>query len=150
VLGSGLTVTIRPGPGSGHRGLFSRAGTSWHFIGSRGAGEEPACTGRIEGRLCEVALLADSTPPAVVRFSLTRRSGAQIVVRFRDDLSGVEYDDLKMYIDGNVVIPEIDGRRQRAVYQATEPLGRGPHQMTMRLADRIGNSSTTEKRFVIR
>jgi hypothetical protein len=151
VLGSGLTVKIRPGSPGGHAGLFSRPGGSWHFIGSRTGGEDPSCTGRIEGRLCDVTLLADSTPPSLVRFSVARRARSlvEITVRFRDDLSGVEYDDLKMYIDGNTVIPEIDGRRQRAVYQATEPLGRGPHQLTLHLADRIGNSGTTGRRFVI-
>ena len=152
VLGSGLTVKIRPGSPAAHQGLFSRPGGTWHYIGSRTGGEHPSCTGRIEERLCEVALLSDSTPPSLVRFSVARRarSAAEITVRFRDDLSGVEYDDLKMYIDGNMVIPEIDGRRQRAVYQTAEHLGRGPHQLTLHLADRIGNSVTTGRRFLIR
>ena len=151
VLGSGLTATIRPGSPGDHRGLFYRSKGRWQFIGSHGKGEEPACTGRVSGTLGAVTLLADSTPPAVVQMSIAHRAGGEpeIVVRFRDDRSGVEYDDLKMYIDGNIVIPEIDGRRQRAVYKPAEPLGRGPHQMTMRLTDRIGNSSTTQRRFVL-
>jgi hypothetical protein len=151
VLGSGLTATIRPGSPGDHRGLFYRSKGRWQFIGSHGKGEEPACTGRVSGTLGAVTLLADSTPPAVVQMSIAHRAGGEpeIVVRFRDDRSGVEYDDLKMYIDGNIVIPEIDGRRHRAVYKPAEPLGRGPHQMTMRLTDRIGNSSTTQRRFVL-
>ena len=151
VLGNGLTATIRPGSPVGHRGLFYRSGGSWQFIGSRTDGEESACTGRVSGTPGEVTLLADSTPPAVVRMSVSRRTPGEpeIIVRFRDDRSGVEYDSLKMYIDGNIVIPEIDGRRHRAVYKAAEPLGRGPHQMTMRLTDRIGNSSITQRRFVL-
>ena len=151
VLGGGLTATIRPGSAGHHRGLFYRSRGGWHFIGSGGNGEEPACTGKVGGRLGEVALLADSTPPAVTQMSVARRAQEkpEIMVRFRDDRSGVEYDSLKMYIDGNIVIPEIDGRRHRAVYKPAEPLGRGPHQMTMRLTDRIGNSSTTQRRFVL-
>jgi hypothetical protein len=151
VLGSGLTATIRPGTPGGHRGLFLRTNGGWQFIGAHGDGEEPACTGRVSGTLGEVTLLADSTPPAVVRMSVAHSAGGEpeIVVRFRDDRAGVEYDGLKMYIDGNIVIPEIDGRRHRAVYKPAEPLGRGPHQMTMRLVDRIGNSSTTQRRFVL-
>ncbi|HTO94058.1 MAG TPA: hypothetical protein VMM80_06780, partial [Bacteroidota bacterium] len=148
VLGNGLTVTLRPGSPGGHRGVFRRSGGSWQFIGSRGNGEESACTGRIIGTLAHVTLLADSTPPELLQMSVAHQ-GKEIIVRFRDDISGVEYDDLKMYIDGKMVIPEIDGRRHRAVYQATEPLGRGPHQLAMRLADRIGNSSTTQRRFVL-
>jgi hypothetical protein len=151
VLGSGFIVAIRPGSSGTHRGLYYRLQGSWQFIGSRGNGEEQACTGRVSGTLGEVALLADSTPPEVIHLSVSphARPGPEIKLRFRDDLSGVEYDDLKMYIDGNMVIPEIDGRRHSAVYRATEPLGRGPHQLTVRLTDRIGNSSTTQRRFVL-
>jgi hypothetical protein len=151
VLGSGLTATIRSGAPGEHRGLFYRSRGNWQFIGSRGPGEESSCTGRVSGTLGELTLLADSTPPAVVQISLAHhaRREPEIIVRFRDDRSGVEYDSLKMYIDGNMVIPEIDGRRHRAVYKATEPLGRGPHLMTMRLTDRIGNSSTTRRQFVL-
>ena len=112
---------------------------------------DSACTGRVTGRLGEVTLIADSTPPALVRISVERRAGTgtEIAARFRDDLSGVEYDDLKMYIDGNLVIPEIDGRRRRAVYQAHEVLGRGRHRLAVHLADRMGNSETTERQFVL-
>jgi hypothetical protein len=151
VLGSGLTATIRSGSPDGHRGLFYRSKGSWQFIGSRAEGEAPACTGRVRGTLGELTLLADSIPPSVVQMSVAHHAGPapEIIVRFRDDRSGVEYDDLKMYIDGNIVIPEIDGRRHRAIYKPAEPLGRGPHQMTMRLTDRIGNSSTTQRPFVL-
>jgi hypothetical protein len=151
VLGDGLTATIPPPSAGQRRGLFYRSRGGWQFIGAGGNGEEPACTGRVTGRLGEVALLADSTPPAVVQMSVAHRAKEEpeIIVRFRDDRSGVEYDSLKMYIDGNIVIPEIDGRRHRAVFKPAEPLGRGPHQMTMRLTDRIGNSSTTQRRFVL-
>jgi hypothetical protein len=151
VLGSGLTTTIRPGSAGGHRGLFYRPSGRWQFIGSGGNGEEPACTGRVSGTLGSVTLLADSTPPALVQMTVTHRASREpeIIVRFREDRSGVEYDGLKMYIDGNIVIPEIDGRRHRAVYTATERLGRGPHQMTLRLTDRIGNTGTTQRQFVL-
>lgn len=149
VLGSGLRVRLRTRAGDdGRRGLFYRSGGSWQYIGSRG--DREWCTGSITA-LGEVTVLSDTTPPSVAQVSVTHRGGDQpwIVARFRDERSGVEYDDLKMYIDGKMVIPEIDGRRHRAVYHATEPLARGPHQLTMRLTDRIGNSSTTGRRFVL-
>ena len=132
-------------------GLFFRRTGSWQFIGSGPGGGDASCTGRITGRPGSVTLLADSTPPSFSRLSVAPHAhpGPEIVGRFGDDLSGVEYDSLKMYIDGNMVIPEIDGRRHRAVYLAAAPLGRGPHQLTMHLTDRIGNSSTTERRFVL-
>ena len=151
VLGSGLTVTMSGSRPGGHEGLYSRAGGSWQFIGSRGPGTGPARTGTLHAHLGDVALLADSTAPEVVRVLISPGAGGRpaIIVRFRDDLSGVEYDDLKMYIDGNMVIPEIDGTRRKAVFNTGESLGRGRHELTMRLTDRIGNSGTTSRRFVL-
>lgn len=147
VLGDGLTVSIRPS--APHRGLFYSRRGGWQFIGP-GRDGSPS-TGRITSHLGSVTLLADSTPPSLTRLSVARHAGggSEIIARFSDDLSGVEYDGLKMYIDGNMVIPEIDGRRHRAVYRATDTLGRGPHRLTMRLTDRIGNSGTSERRFVL-
>ncbi|HTO94957.1 MAG TPA: M23 family metallopeptidase [Bacteroidota bacterium] len=143
VLGSGLSVRIRPRAGDPHGGLFARRTGAWQYIGGRGS---PAA-GRIRVRLGEVALLDDSTPPALLGLRVAR---GLITARFGDDLSGVEYDSLKTYIDGQLVIPEIDGRRRRAIVDSRERFARGPHQLTLRLADRMGNTRTTVRRLFLR
>ena len=145
ILGDGITVTVTPRPGDAHAGLFARTTGSWQYIGGSRSGEQ--CSGRVRIRTCDVALLHDSTPPALLG---VRASLGRVSVRFGDDLSGVEYDSLKMYIDGRVVIPEIDGRRHRAVIDARGAFARGPHQMTLRLTDRMGNTRTTVRRIVLR
>ena len=145
VLGSGFTVAIAPGTGQRHAGLFARTTGAWQYIG--GSGALAPTKGRLRVRTGEVALLADSTPPALYAL---RSRGGEITVRFGDDRSGVEYDSLKMYIDGQLVIPEIDGRRHRAVFDARGAYARGPHQLTLRLTDRMGNSRTTVRRLVLR
>jgi len=143
VLGSGLTVTIRPRAGDPHAGLFERRTGSWRYIGGRGS---PAA-GHIRVRLGDVALLDDSTPPVLTGIRVAR---GLITARFGDDLSGVEYDSLKTYIDGQLVIPEIDARRRRAIIGSRERLARGPHQLTLRLSDRMGNTRTTVRRLFLR
>ena len=146
VLGSGLTVTIASPAAGARAGIFFRAGGAWQFIGTRRA---PG-TGRIRVRLGDVALLTDSTPPELLGLREVREPAPAILFRFADNLAGVEYDSMKSYIDGHLVIPEIDGRRHRALAGAREHLARGPHQLALRLTDRMGNARTTVRRFVIR
>jgi len=55
-----------------------------------------------------------------------------------------------MYIDSVVVIPEIDGEHRRAVYQVNDPLERGSHHLTIRITDKMGNTSEVERRFTVR
>jgi len=148
VLGSGLACAIRAGSGDAHAGLFARTSGPWQYIGTGGA----PCAGRIRVRLGDVALLRDSLPPALLGLrALHTADGARAVMfRFGDNLAGVEYDSLKTYIDGRLVIPEIDGRRHWALAGAREHLARGPHQLALRLTDRMGNARTTVRRLVLR
>jgi len=147
VLGSGLTVTLAPAAADARAGLFYRAGSgAWQFIGTPGARR----TGHVRVRLGDVALLTDTTPPVMLGLRAVREPARAILFRFADDLAGVEYDSMKSYIDGHLVIPEIDGRRHRALAGAREHLARGPHQLALRLTDRMGNTRTTVRRFVIR
>ncbi len=148
ILRDGLTVSIADSAG-GHRGLFFRNGGQWEFIGG---GESGLATGTMTRTLGEVALLTDDAPPVVSLISITGTSGRRPVIRFRfnDAMAGIEYDDLKAYIDNAVVIPEIDGEHHRALLQPPEPLERGSHQLTIHLKDRMGNATTAERRFVLR
>jgi len=149
VLGDGITITLQGGPDTLHRALFYREGGRWELIG--GLKGDPS-SGRITRTLGDVALLTDDTPPSLSRLSIGGTSGRKprITFRFSDDLSGVEYNEVKVYIDNHAVVPDIDGEHHRAVYQTVDPLGRGSHQLTIRLKDRMGNSTTVERRFVLR
>lgn len=148
ILRDGLTVSINDS-GGGHRGMFFRNGGSWEFIGS---GDSVPTTGSITRTLGDVALLTDDAPPAVSQIRITGTSGRRPLIRFRfsDAMAGIEYDDLKVYIDSAVVIPEIDGEHHRAQVQPPESLERGSHQLTIHIQDRMGNATTAERRFVLR
>jgi hypothetical protein len=73
-----------------------------------------------------------------------------ISFRFRDNLSGVEYKEVKVYIDGIVVIPEIDGEHRRATAQPPSPLAKGSHRLTIHVSDRMGNRAEVERSIHVR
>jgi hypothetical protein len=148
IVRDGFIVTIAD-TSSRHSGLFFRSTGNWELIGTRETGFR---SGRISRTLGACALLVDDVPPVVSRITITGTAWRKPTMRFRfsDALAGIEYDELKVYIDGAVVIPEIDGEHHRALVQPLEPLERGPHQLTIHLKDRMGNATTAERRFVLR
>jgi hypothetical protein len=83
--------------------------------------------------------------------SIARASTRRPFISFRagDDLSGVDYNEVKVYIDKVLAIPELDGENRRAFYQVTDPLSYGPHQLTIRLKDKLGNFTEVERRFTV-
>ena len=54
-----------------------------------------------------------------------------------------------MYIDGEFVVPEIDGEHHRASYIAQEPLAKGTHLLTIRMKDKMGNSVDLQRQIDI-
>lgn len=149
VLRDGLTVTLKDTSKYPRRGLFARTRGSWEYIGGVNGDR---LSGRLPRWLGDLTILEDNVPPTLSSVSVTGTGARMPKIRFRfgDDLSGVEYDELKVYIDDHIVIPEVDGEHHRAVYQAPEPLTRGSHQLTIQLKDRLGNSTRAERQFVLR
>ena len=150
VLNRGFSVTMRSEPGSNHRGLYFGAGGDMNLI-ARPAGDSSATiTGRITRWLGDVAVLSDDEPPTIGRLAVHGNALPRISFHFGDNLSGVEYESLKVYIDGIFIIPEVDGEHRRVVCQPVEPLGRGTHQLLIRVNDRAGNLREVDRRFAVR
>jgi hypothetical protein len=148
VLGGSLLVAVAPDAGMQHQGLYFHGRSSRDFLASRLNGS--MLRGKITRTLGDLSLAVDDSPPSVSRLRVSASSGRPVVsFRVSDYGSGIEYDELKMYIDGNVAIPEIDGEHRRVQYQASDPLGRGSHLLTIRLKDRAGNTSSVERRFSV-
>ena len=108
--------------------------------------------GTISQTLGDLAIRSDDTPPNISRLSITRLSSRRPNISFRygDNFSGVEYHELKTYIDSVAVIPEVDGEHHRATYVAPHPLERGSHRLTIRIQDKMGNTNVTERQFKVR
>ncbi|HEX9657027.1 MAG TPA: M23 family metallopeptidase [Bacteroidota bacterium] len=98
-----------------------------------------------------IGILTDDIPPRItnVRIRKITKTRPSVSFSFSDDLSGVEYNELKMYIDGEFVVPEIDGEHHRASYIAQEPLAKGTHLLTIRMKDKMGNSVDLQRQIDI-
>ena len=152
VLQKGLTVRVHSDKNDPQQALYVRQrGSNWRLLSKDREGSY--FIGRLDRALGSVAVLRDTKPPAVRRLSFpSRHSKLPHIISFsvRDDLSGVENKDLKLYIDNKFVIPEIDGEHRRVVNRLPEPLARGKHSLRILLKDRLGNSSELRKTFSVR
>ncbi len=130
-------------------GLYSREGGSWTLLAPAGETGSPSITARLTNRLASLALLPDTEGPVIRGLRFTRRTRKEVRATFRigDDLSGVDYKELKAYIDGKFIVPEIDGEHRRATVVAPERLTRGPHRLQIHVRDRVGNPSLLEREF---
>jgi len=152
VLDRGIIVGMRSPDNEEKAGLFSYTRRGWTLLA---AGTEPnngIFTGRLTQTLGEVTIVSDNTPPSISRVSIkqTRQAYPVISFRFDDGFAGIEYDELKMYIDERIVVPEVDGEHERAVYQTRQPLDKGNHLLTIRATDKLGNLREFTKRFTVR
>jgi hypothetical protein len=152
VLHRGIAVRVRVDSPGQYKGLFFRSGRTWDFLARQGKTSQTVLNGELTRTLGDLSVRTDDTPPSIFRLSITGTATGRptISFRFSDNLSGIEYEGLKMYIDGVAVIPEIDGEHRRTFYQAPAPLARGPHQLTIQLKDKMGNTREVERRFAVR
>ncbi|MGB6122938.1 MAG: peptidoglycan DD-metalloendopeptidase family protein [Bacteroidota bacterium] len=153
VLRGGLEVIIRSdAAGDQKTGLYFRTGRSWNLRWSEANREEKTFSSLLRHRFGEVTVRRDTVPPWLGNLSIRKlsRRMPRFSFRFGDDLAGIDYDGVKAYIDDNLVVPEIDGEHRRAFYQFTQPLERGSHQLTVHVRDNVGNTTTVERRFLVR
>lgn len=152
VLNEGIGVKIRVPDRTKQDALYFRSRRSqWRMLGTERQGE--FLVGRLESTLGEVTSLNDATQPSITRLALpTRATRLPHTVSFRvtDNLSGVEYKGLKLYIDEKFVIPEIDGEHRRVTGRLVEPLRRGSHTIRILLQDRVGNTTELNRQFTVR
>ncbi len=153
VLRGGLEVIIRSdAAGDPKTGLYFRTGRNWNLRWSEANSGEKTYSGWLRRRFGEVTVRRDTVPPWLGNLSIRKlsRRMPRFSFRFGDDLAGIDYDGVKAYLDSNLVVPEIDGEHRRAFYQVTQPLERGSHQLTVHVRDNVGNTTTVERRFLVR
>lgn len=150
-LDGGIFVHFPDLPDDRQVAAYTRTGNSWTYHGRVERGPDGKAFVRLRRFLGDCALLTDTVPPQITHVTVSNNSSRPVIsFRFRDDLSGVEYKSVKVYIDGRVVIPEIDGEHRRATAQPTTPLTRGSHRLTIQLSDRMGNRAAAERSFHVR
>jgi len=153
VLRGDLGIAVAAKGLTANDGLFFSGLSGWELLDKFSPKDSTTILrGTISRTLGEIAIRNDDTPPAISHLSITRLSSRRpsIAFRYGDNFSGVEYQELKTYIDGVAVIPEVDGEHHKATYDAPHPLERGSHRLTIRIQDKMGNSNVTERQFTVR
>jgi hypothetical protein len=152
ILRGELRVTVANGQPKDGEGLYFTGLSGWELLDKASGISKKTFAGTITRTLGELIIESDETPPNISRLSIRNASSRRPTITFRygDNLSGVEYKELKTYIDGKVIIAEVDGEHRRATYTPTRPLERGSHRLTIRIKDKMGNSNVLERLFSIR
>jgi hypothetical protein len=153
LLNKGITVSL-PSPSSfdkQHYGLFFRSNGSWTFQTSEPDSGRKYFSTTVTRTLGDIAVLHDDDPPVIGRLRVFPQNGKpHIGFGYYDDLSGVDPDEIKMYIDSVPVIPEIDGEHHRVWYQAEQRLDRGKHTLKVTMKDRMKNETEATRVFSIK
>jgi hypothetical protein len=153
LLNQGITVAIEPGNEgpADHLGLYYRSNGGWIFRTSTRDASRNTYSTTIQRSLGEVAVLRDAEAPSFGRFRTGSSRGKPYAsFRYHDNLSGVDTDEIKMYIDDALVIPEIDGERRLVSYTARDPLARGRHTLRITMSDRMHNTSEIQRTITTR
>ncbi len=152
ILDRGVTVKIKTESDGHHQSIYFRGRSSrWSLSPTQRSGEY--LVSQLNRMLGDVTVMTDSRPPTISRLSVPTRSKKFphiVSFRVRDNLSGVEYKELKLYIDGEFVVPEIDGEHRRVVNKLEHPLQRGSHTIRIQVKDRMGNTQEVRRSFKVR
>ena len=153
LLDRGITVSLPDNPNARkkHLGLYFRGTHGWVFQTDKLDNNRAFFSTTISRTLGEFAVFGDDVPPTVGRLRMfpgkEKVSGS---FRYGDNRSGVDPEQLKVYIDGSMVIPEIDGEHSRAYFMNDTPLPSGKHKLLISVRDRAKNESTLERIFKTR
>jgi hypothetical protein len=152
VLRGSLKASVSIDSSRKMQGLFFRTRSQTELLDWQNGMHPSVLTGPITHTFGDLFVAVDSTAPSVSRIKIRSASRRNLLIsfRFKDDRSGVEYNGLKMYIDGRFVIPHIDGEHSLASYQVIQPLKRGAHQLKIRIRDRMGNANSVVQQFTVR
>jgi Peptidase family M23 len=153
LLNNGITVSLPTGnfKDDDHIGLYHRSSGGWIFLTADRTRGGKYMSAKINRMLGEFAIMPDETPPSIGRLRVHAAGGKlSASFRYHDNLSGVDPDEIKMFIDDGIIIPEIDGEHRKVTYLSTERLPAGAHYLKITVADRMKNKYEISRRFVAR
>lgn len=153
LLNRGITVSL-PKPSNsryGHLGLYYRSNNGWRFRTGITDSNRAYFSTTLTRTLGEVGIFGDDQPPSVGRLRIRGSRGiAAIAFSYHDNFSGVDPEEIKLYIDNKIAIPEIDEGKHYVWFQSEAPLARGKHTVTILVPDRAGNLTKVDRTLSIR
>jgi len=142
LLNRGLKISIKSNEPNNYLGLYYRSNQGWIFqTAAKDEGTEYFST-LLTYTLGDIGLFQDDIAPTIGRLHLKYNNpNLYISFRYYDNLSGVDTDEIKIYLDNKLIIPEIDGEHSKVFLNEQEHLDKGKHIVRITLKDRMKNST---------
>ena len=142
ILNKGLnfSVPVLESQTNGKYGLYFRNGRGWVFQTSTLDPAKKFFNTTLNRTLGELTVLKDDQPPSVARLRIAQSKGVIVgSFSYSDNLSGINFDEMKVFVDDKLVIPEIDDEHHRAWFEDDERLSAGKHSVMITVKDRMNN-----------
>lgn len=150
LLNKGITISIDSDKGN-RLGLYAKLTGGWRFQTNQLDSDGKYLSTKFTRTLGDVALFEDSKSPTISRLKIqTRNQKPYIFFKYHDDLSGFSDDKFRMFIDDNLIIPEIEWDKRTIWYRSDERLERGTHTVKIIIADKANNTNEYTSTFRVR
>jgi murein DD-endopeptidase MepM/ murein hydrolase activator NlpD len=150
LLNKGIRVSL-PAPANAAAkkyGIYTRTSRGLSFQTDSLDGDRAYYTATFSRTLGEASVMHDDQPPSIGRLRVSSVKGRPLIsFIYHDNLSGVDPREIKMTIDGNPVIAQLEGMHTRAWWLADTLLARGKHHAVITLKDRAKNEISLERLF---
>ncbi|TAK52375.1 MAG: M23 family metallopeptidase, partial [Bacteroidetes bacterium] len=153
ILNDGFQVSIpvRTSQCTEKHGLYFRGNGGWSFQKSLQENNMEFVSTKLTRTLGELAIFKDEQPPSIGRLRFNQSKGfVNGNFKYSDNLSGVDYEGLKIYVDDQLVIPEVDDEHHRVWFKSDEQLPAGKHNLTITLRDKVKNEAKVTKTFTVK
>ncbi len=145
LLNKGIRVSIKSN--NPNDGLYIFRKRDWVFQNK--SANSNYLTTTLTRTLTDVGLFEDNTKPFISNLKIRiRNRRPSIAFRFGDGMSGIDYKNFRLYINNDLIIPEIDGNR--LWYNADNPLPKGNYTLRIDISDKVGNQNEFVTNFRVK
>ena len=128
--------------------LYVNSGGGWQYLHADRDANSFTFKVRDAHTLGSFGVLNDTQRPTIGRWhanSMNVRGRPLFSFSVRDNLSGIDDDEINVLMNGERVIPEYDPERRIVFYIPMDPLPRGRYTVQVEVKDRAGNAARLTK-----
>jgi hypothetical protein len=127
-------------------------GGGWQFLATKRNRQTHTLELRGAHTLGTFGVLRDDQPPKISRWrtsSFNAKGRPAFSFSVRDNLSGVDDDEINVFLNGERIIPEYDPEKRMVFYTPLDPLPRGRYTVQVEVKDRVGNAAHLAKTLTV-
>lgn len=132
--------------------LYVNNGGGWNHTEADRNEQAHAFLLRAGHTLGTFALLSDNRKPTISRWRASSRNEKRrplFSFSVRDNLSGIDENEIIATLNGERIIPEYDPERRTVFYVSLDPLPRGRYTARIEIRDRAGNAAELTKSLTV-